>query len=1121
MPILPGLLFVHTRQPRPDSRPLYAYKTTDAHYEKLRTHLRVLLIALLSGQDQDAELAPIFCLYAAETFRREHAGGPWTWETVFQPLGLTTPNHPQIAGWVEQGLHWWGRPLLHGAGGQRLFLVTIACEGGLPLRLLHQEQTHLNHYFRTILDGYYRGGCGGDELAISIARQQAPYLPRSLRQDPVFHLAGRLIAQIAVLQRSVPTGVEPLAALDRSVPDWRRDLPLRLNDRVAEVLLNGLVERSAELAEEAGARLRWIGRLRQTGTGWRVERYLVFPESLMASRIAALTALSLAERPRLHLLMHTKDGTEAVAWLTVTQGAGQERRFRREWLRRGGLVLTRCAAAQETRLSLSDGQNVWPLEVANAQPFGPVPWVFVERGTVGEPEWLTEGSAQARGDRLWVLADQALRPNAVNGTCDEIARVTEVERVLYRMTGKVELVSDDLTRYRFVCGAADDSKGSFEIIGETMPQVLGQRPFYRGLPRFKVTDVDGDQAAATGICQWRLVGDQGPWRSSHEPAFGQVWLRLIDADGAERCRRYIDAVPASLRIETDIGTGQQAGVVHLFGLAGLLVTAAPELASTVSVTQTGDTARIVCPVIPLDRQPSLGLDLNLPGQRPLRLILPYPRRGAFFQLVGRSLPGDDCVPLDRLAGLRLFVQDVAGGRGYWLRGSLLHSGLQPFQERLPSLTQGRLELSLYPWQERIGSLLASSSDPECQVHIGIETSTGQCMARIRVARYDAVIEPDRDVGAVRLPTASQDRLGVGWETRIRVEMLPLWAPAAPPIELAAQPAQRGNWQVPAGLDDGPWWVIARDGDWTRFRPLLWTVGEEPDTDTPLASPLTAAIREADPERRERALQAAIDHLGDDPQHADWSMLLAFIRLSRDFPAASLDVLRWLAARPRTLAQLLLRADEQSFETAWSLSSQLPFLWILLPVADWRWATRRYFGGLKTSLAELDGGEGIVFGLFQRFREWTGARRPYWSPLGDWLQEQVFPERPLHNSALVLARQYPSILEKRIEAEEQLLMGRHDAEERWTDGSEVLTLMAQADPWMKSYRYPHLAAFYRPVRCAPFVAAYLSLHGISASKSLIYQLRLLRAFDREWFDTVHAIALTIGLTQLPSTEDAEP
>jgi hypothetical protein len=251
------------------------------------------------------------------------------------------------------------------------------------------------------------------------------------------------------------------------------------------------------------------------------------------------------------------------------------------------------------------------------------------------------------------------------------------------------------------------------------------------------------------------------------------------------------------------------------------------------------------------------------------------------------------------------------------------------------------------------------------------------------------------------------------------------------------------------------------------------------------------------------------------------MLLAFIRLSRDFPAASLDVLRWLAARPRTLAQLLLRADEQSFETAWSLSSQLPFLWILLPVADWRWATRRYFGGLKTSLAELDGGEGIVFGLFQRFREWTGARRPYWSPLGDWLQEQVFPERPLHNSALVLARQYPSILEKRIEAEEQLLMGRHDAEERWTDGSEVLTLMAQADPWMKSYRYPHLAAFYRPVRCAPFVAAYLSLHGISASKSLIYQLRLLRAFDREWFDTVHAIALTIGLTQLPSTEDAEP
>ena len=65
-----------------------------------------------------------------------------------------------------------------------------------------------------------------------------------------------------------------------------------------------------------------------------------------------------------------------------------------------------------------------------------------------------------------------------------------------------------------------------------------------------------------------------------------------------------------------------------------------------------------------------------------------------------------------------------------------------------------------------------------------------------------------------------------------------------------------------------------------------------------------------------------------------------------------------------------------------------------------------------------------------------------------------------------------------------------------------------------YRYAHLDPFYQPVRCAPFVAAHLSLNGITPNERLIYELRLLRAFDREWFDNAHAIALTLGLAQRP-------
>jgi hypothetical protein len=112
----------------------------------------------------------------------------------------------------------------------------------------------------------------------------------------------------------------------------------------------------------------------------------------------------------------------------------------------------------------------------------------------------------------------------------------------------------------------------------------------------------------------------------------------------------------------------------------------------------------------------------------------------------------------------------------------------------------------------------------------------------------------------------------------------------------------------------------------------------------------------------------------------------------------------------------------------------------------------------------------------------------------------------------MARRFSQVVEQQIEPLERELMGRHDAEEKWPESDEITGWMGRMDSWMKKYRYRHLEPFYRPVRCAPFVAAHLSLNGIAPTERLICELRLLRAFDREWFDNVHAIALTLGLAQ---------
>jgi len=134
---------VVTQQREPDGRPLYAYKWRDEEYERLKAVVREQMPGVLRGRD-DHRFAAMFCVYAAETFRRRHTGGPWAWETVFVEIGHATPNYQAIYAWVEQGLQHFKRTLLKSRNGDREFLVTLACEGGLPLLLLHKENAHLS-----------------------------------------------------------------------------------------------------------------------------------------------------------------------------------------------------------------------------------------------------------------------------------------------------------------------------------------------------------------------------------------------------------------------------------------------------------------------------------------------------------------------------------------------------------------------------------------------------------------------------------------------------------------------------------------------------------------------------------------------------------------------------------------------------------------------------------------------------------------------------------------------------------------------------------------------------------------------------------------------------------------
>jgi hypothetical protein len=350
------------------------------------------------------------------------------------------------------------------------------------------------------------------------------------------------------------------------------------------------------------------------------------------------------------------------------------------------------------------------------------------------------------------------------------------------------------------------------------------------------------------------------------------------------------------------------------------------------------------------------------------------------------------------------------------------------------------------------------------------------------------------------------RLNDGWEERLTVKMLPLWAPATEPTDLIRDQTASA-WQIPEGLASGPWWVLGMDGDWARFRPLLWVVqGANALTQE---SELMQAIHEPVPATRQEKLQALVSALAANAEHPDWPHVFDYLRLTRAYPASALDLLQHLVHVPEVIISALLKSTDEEFDLVWSLAEQLPFSWYLIPVTGWLRAAERHFGALRVALSDYDADGSMLWGMFWEFRQRVTSRQPFFKSVCDWIGEQLFPNRQMDNSELAMARRAPDILVVQLQEHEAALQARHDAEERYPDGPLIMERTMLPD-FPEQFRYARLSYPYRPVRCAPFVAAWISLHSQKNSEEFLFELRQLRDFDPEWFDNAFALVLCLGL-----------
>jgi hypothetical protein len=264
------------------------------------------------------------------------------------------------------------------------------------------------------------------------------------------------------------------------------------------------------------------------------------------------------------------------------------------------------------------------------------------------------------------------------------------------------------------------------------------------------------------------------------------------------------------------------------------------------------------------------------------------------------------------------------------------------------------------------------------------------------------------------------------------------------------------------------------------------------------------------------MMGSLLQLATNPNHQDWKILFAYLRLTRKYPASAFDLLKFFAACPQALVAATLRVEIADFDLLWRLTDQLSFSWYLLPTTDWYLAISRHFLCLRDALAAIKQGEQITWDEFQKFKELISIQQPGFRPLCDWLSPALFPDCQIETSALItMARKNPLGIFGRdnslIIRYEQQLQLRHGTEAHYPLGPLVMEIQGQ-DGFPGNFRFIEYSRPYRPVLCAPFVAAHIALTKMDYNEQLTFELRVLRDFDKEWFDLAYALGLCFGLAR---------
>lgn len=917
---------IRARAKSPD-QPLYRYGVSDAEFAALRERLDYLhgRGGLEQANDRSAAAFVLFC---AEWFRREYAGGGYSWDAPY-PVGLSHPARKALA---TDGLRWWGRKAQRTAHGE-LRLMSLALEGGFPTRLLEsRENGRIAQHLAGLLSQAESADSPSEEAVESMSRSMGESL--GTYDHAEFHaLCAELVLSILNLKAEAlaqaPEGVPPTAWLDGARPNWRDDLPIILPGEGARRLLDDLVSAAT-------------GRI--VGEGARATRLLAREGDLWVP--AALVRMS-GEIDMRRSGFYPSDGRLRVRATNALAGvlAGElglvdpPTNEEQHWLcrARGGRDFeVHIGFNVDLELELRSGGSVTTMLWPGGNALRGEVLVFADQAgdeSTAPPQRLIclgQGSVRTRRKRVFCAVPAGYEAKLAASAQRIEACGHGLAFTLFESTEPLLFISPGGDAYRVDVCADSDRAEHLAAEGTTLRGVEGEEAglqIFRGPPTLSVRTGAGHRAkdpAAGELC-WRPVGEQ-TWRTWPGPVGTLGLIEAVWRDGPSgvlRDRLRFVVLPADLSI-TSAPTGHFRTRIELAG-GGDWTLSMPQNAH---VTATGG-ARHLDLEVKGQPQRRVAIDLVGRGLRPVKLFLrPRYSTAAFFRSDGRMFDDRAPIMIDDLRGAAAFGE---GREQLYLRGPSGSFARIDFDDELP----------MWSITEDVARLLSGGRDLDD--HVIIEFGRG-ASSRLTVGRYSSTIEQN-SAGLVFVktgaaPAKQNENRRLEWFSILE----PRYHELADGREFALMPPSL----------TGPGVAVLRQSGRIIGRPTF--VQAAPALPDPRYCELQRACMMSGAQVRAEAMDVVLDRLGGMAPEVELNHAYLHRLISQldGLPPSALDPLKHLAAKPGALAALLAGAPTDDHRAAiWELERDLPFLWASAPVTAWSDGFKRLEVSLTQMLQDRD------------------------------------------------------------------------------------------------------------------------------------------------------------------------